>query len=277
MPQNETLDNMDPKLFGLGDKAVDEAHYKRHLKTQDALRMGARGFWDLAPVPEFDARTRGWVTPAKNQGQCGSCWAHAAVGTIESRILKDGGVASDLSEQQQVSCNSGMSGCCGGNGTSLLFYYTNKPLLASSAPYAEGGTSCPVQRTKNCTDIHGTPVNYLANGYYTVDSTVEAMKTSLTTHGPSYFRYDMWSDFYNFWSSGTPGAVYKQSTGSNLGGGHAVLLIGWSESKQAWLLKNSWGPSTGMNGDGTFWMAYNGHSHDLHFQMFNITDLVATS
>ncbi len=275
MPLNELLDHLDPKLFGLGDRPVDEPHYKRHLKTNDALRMSNRGVWDLAPIPEFDARTRGWVTPAKNQGQCGSCWAHAAVGTIESRILKNGGPQYDLSEQQQISCNTTMSGCCGGSGSSLLFYYSNKPVLESSAQYGEGGTSCPVERSKTCADIHGTSVNYLASGYYTVDRTVDAMKTSLTTHGPSYFRYDVWSDFYNYWSSGASGGVYKQASGNKLGG-HAVLLIGWSDSKQAWLLKNSWGANTGLNGDGTFWMAYGGHANDLGFQMFNITDLAPT-
>lgn len=262
--------------FGLGDNPVAEDHYRRHMMTRDGINANARMLWDTASVPEFDARTRGWVTPAKNQGSCGSCWAFAAVGTIESRILKDGGQGFDLSEQQQVSCNLGMSGCCGGSGSSLLFYYSNKPMLESSAGYAEGATACPTERTKTCSEIHGVAIDYLASGYYTVDRTIEAMKDSLTQHGPSYFRYDVHNDFYGFWSGSAGGGVYRQVTNAFLGG-HAVLLIGWSELRQAWLLKNSWGPAGGPNGDGTFWMAYAGHATDLRFQMFNLTTLGRTT
>ncbi|CAN0375753.1 unnamed protein product, partial [Ectocarpus sp. 4 AP-2014] len=57
----------------------------------------------------------GWVTEPKNQKRCGSCWAFACAGTIESRILKEGGPQLDLSEQFQVSCNRDAHGCCGGN------------------------------------------------------------------------------------------------------------------------------------------------------------------
>lgn len=262
----------DPREFGLGDLPVTEDHYSRHMMTYESLFSTSRVLWDTASISEFDARTRGWVTPSKNQGSCGSCWAYAAVGTIESRILKDGGPDVILSEQQQISCNANMEGCCGGSGSSLLFYYTNKPFTLGSAPYAESGTRCPTKRTKHCKELQGAPVNYLAAGYYTVQQTVDAMKTSLTLHGPSYFRYDVWDDFYTFWSNSAADGVYEQSSGANLGG-HAVLLIGWSDVKGAWLLKNSWGPKSGPNQDGTFWMAYSGHKNDLGFQMFNITQL----
>jgi C1A family cysteine protease len=274
MPE-ETLNEMHPSEFGLGDRAVDDQHYDAHRMTYEALDSLSTAAWDIAAIPEFDARSRGWVTPAKNQGRCGSCWAHAAVGTIESRILKDGGPRYDLSEQQQISCNLTMQGCCGGSGSSLLFYYKNRPYLESSAPYAEGLTKCPTQRTKTCGNLHGVPVKYLATGYYTVDHTVDAMKKSLTEHGPCYFRYDVYDDFYSHWTSAAAGSVYVQKTG-NLLGGHAVLLIGWSDSKGAWLIKNSWGATTGPSHDGTFWMAYTGHAHDLKFQMFNIVALHKT-
>lgn len=276
MSKKPKTKEMHPSAFGLGDIAVSEDHYQRHMLTYEALALTARGLWDFAAAPEFDARSRGWVTPAKYQGACGSCWAHAAMGTIESRILKDGGLSVTLSEQQQISCNTQMKGCCGGSGTALLFYYTNKPFTLASVPYAEGKTRCPpTQRTKACKDLKGTPVGYLATGYYTVQRTIDAMKTSLTSHGPSYFRYDVWDDFYDFWQKSAAGTVYKQKSGNKLGG-HAVLLIGWSDAKKAWLIKNSWGLNTGPNRDGTFWMAYDGHKNDLGFQMFNIAQLHAT-
>ena len=45
------------------------------------------------------------VTPIKDQGNCGACWAFSTVGPLESQILLQGGGTVDLSEQYLVSCN----------------------------------------------------------------------------------------------------------------------------------------------------------------------------
>jgi len=246
----------DPREYGLGDFRVEDAFYNAHMLRYDTLRIFAAPGWEVLPSA-FDARSRQWVTPSKDQGTCGSCWAHAAVGTLESRLLKEGYPHFDLSEQQQISCNPAMSGCCGGSGQSLMFYKTNRAWQESDAPYAERGTSCPA---------------ILATGFYTIDRTAEALKMSLVSHGPFYLRYDVYDDFYSHWSHAAPGAVYVQRTGARLGG-HAVLLIGWNDEKQAWLLKNSWGPTGGPDRDGTFWMAYSGHAIDLGFQGFNLSGI----
>ena len=259
--------------FGLGDIALPEDDYAENQLTSDTLESLAENQWDLTALPEFDARTRGWVTDAKNQGVCGSCWAFAAVGTIESRILKEGGPQFDFSEQQLVSCNSLMYGCCGGSGSSLKFFQNDRPITETSVPYAEAGTNCPTQRTIPCGSISGVDKPYLLSGFYTVQPNPAAFKMSLLTHGPSYFRYDVYSDFFTHWNTAPADAVYQNSGGSREGG-HAVLLIGWSDSKQAFLLKNSWGKDGGPNDDGTFWMSYSGHANDLHLQMFNVSDLV---
>ena len=97
-------------------------------------------------------------------------------------------------------------------------------------------------------------------------------------HGPSYFRYDVYDDFGRYWRTGNTGDVYR-NVSNNKRGGHAVLIIGWSDSKGAYLCKNSWGETAGPNNDGTFWIAYDGHTNNLGMQMFNITGLtrVATS
>jgi C1A family cysteine protease len=62
----------------------------------------------------YDWRTKGIVTPVKNQGGCGSCWAFSSVAIMESAILKAGGPTTNLSEQFLVSCNTKGFSCAGG-------------------------------------------------------------------------------------------------------------------------------------------------------------------
>jgi hypothetical protein len=255
--------------FALGDTAITESDYKDTLgQDKDFIDMSSE---DLSFPARFDARTYGWVTTPKDQGSCGSCWAFASVGTMESRILKEFGTGLDLSEQQQISCNMNMKGCLGGGGFSLKFYLDNKPCLENCTGYPDRITKGKATGTP-CETFSCPNVNYIAKGFYTVKMTENDIKRSILLDGPCYFRYDVYSDFYVYWSDVTSeDKVYRQKN-SEFKGGHAVLIIGWDDTKQAWLLKNSWG-NTGPNGDGSFWVAYHNHANDLNFQMFNFDNL----
>jgi len=109
-------------------------------------------------------------------------------------------------------------------------------------------------------------LEYRVTGYYTVLSS--QYKDSLYEDGPSYWRFDVYEDFMDFYSDAASGSVYTQTTGSKLGG-HAVLIIGWDDAKGAYLCKNSWGSTSGPQDDGTFWISYSGHAHNLNIQMAN--------
>jgi cathepsin L len=180
----------------------------------------------------------------KNQGACGSAWAIAAVGLLESAILKKDGILVDLSEQQLVSCNPWGWGCNGG-------YWPNDMLVDPGAmmeecfPYVADdvpcNTSCP------------TPYQILGwafvEGEWVVPS-VEDIKLAIYTNGAvqAAVYVDRWFQAY---TGGVFNKCKKKVTWTN----HVVTLCGWDDAKGAWLLKNSWGTLWGENG--FMWIKYN--------------------
>jgi len=124
----------------------------------------------------------------------------------------------------------------------------------------------------SCSDSSGcTELDYRVINWHTVGPSTAQMKTSLFNDGPSYWRFDVYDDFPNFWHNAFSGIVYVNSSGSTRLGGHAVLLIGWDNTKGAFLCKNSWGATSGPQRDGTFWISYAGHGHNLSFMMANFS------
>ncbi len=258
-----TGQNLYSQEHRLGDIPLHPEIYKKHLKV-----------WPLdmaAALPgSYDARDDGLVTAAKNQGSCGSCWAFASVGAMESHMLKMYQIGpEDLSEQQQISCNTGMWGCDGGNSSALRYWILDGPLDEGYFSYT-GNDATPCQESED------QQLGYRVIDWHTVAS--NNFKDSLYSNGPSYWRYDVYDDFYTYWGSATAGDVYTNSDNSYRGG-HAILIIGWDDSKGAYLCKNSWGETAGPNNDGTFWIAYSGHANNLNFGManFSLTSLRCTS
>ena len=251
-----------PKFkYALGDIPLDAATYQRHLKARSEIELLE------ALQTSYDARDEGIVTPAKNQGSCGSCWAFASVGAIESQMLKQYGLGptDDFSEQQQVSCNTLMHGCDGGNALAIRYWQNTGALHEECFPYDVEEPSDTIE----CIEDQCAQLGYRVVDYHTIYPTPDEFKASLYNDGPSYWSFTVFSDFYDYWENGSEGEVYVQSEGA-VEGGHAVLLIGWDDDKQAYLCKNSWGEG-GPNGDGTFWIAYDGHANNLGFGMSNFS------
>ena len=169
----------------------------------------------------------GAVTPVKNQGACGSCWAFSATGVMESWAGLKGNKVS-LSEQQLVDCSGsyGNHGCQGGWPSSALKYIQAKGIATgSSYPYTAKNGQCKTQG--------GT---FKISGYSSFSgcsgliSGINSSPISVTVDA-------------NKWSS------YKSGIFSNCGTSidHAVLLVGVDASSN-WKIKNSWGTSWGESG-----------------------------
>ena len=96
-----------------------------------------------------DWRTKGAVTPVKNQGQCGSCWSFSTTGAIEGAMFLSTGNLQSYSEQQLVDCSRLNHGCNGGS-MALAFTYTQThPLeLESDYPYTAKDGKCAYVSSK---------------------------------------------------------------------------------------------------------------------------------
>merc|ERR1711976_232099 len=90
-------------------------------------------------VAAINWRTTDAVTPIKNQGQCGSCWAFSATSAIESQLALVGGdeYSIELSPQQITNCTPstgtyGSDGCNGGFTEGAYEYIKSAPGLTNS-------------------------------------------------------------------------------------------------------------------------------------------------
>jgi hypothetical protein len=78
------------------------------------LTQALENLSELSRTQSLPSSYTGYYTSIKDQGACGSCWAFAAVGLLESMILKNDSIEVDLSEQYMLSCNPWGWGCGGG-------------------------------------------------------------------------------------------------------------------------------------------------------------------
>lgn len=204
-----------------------------------------------------DWTTQGAVTPVKDQGppshwlggnplihsikgQCGSCWAFSATGSMESTwFLKNGSLVS-LSEQQLVDCSvpQGNQGCDGGlMDDAFQYVISNKGITSESAyPYTATGP--------NACQATGKPVAAMVTGYKDVPSGSELALMTALTEQPVSVAVEADQNVFQFYSGG----VLTASCGSNLD--HGVLAVGYGTQggQDYYKVKNSWGTSWGEKG-----------------------------
>jgi C1A family cysteine protease len=196
-------------------------------------------------VSNFSWRTwrdTNWMTPVRDQANCGSCWAFSAAGATEARYNIEHGKNSslNLAEEELVSpCYGGgdAGDCTGGSYTAAIGYIesgglvseTNYPYLSTDELTKDAGGHYKCKTSKShcstpvtCTDSTLSQTRWKLSSSGSASGSVSDVKKALLCHGPLAVASDNW------W--------------------HAIVLTGWDDARGVWQIKNSWGTSNVWNG-----------------------------
>jgi C1A family cysteine protease len=182
--------------------------------------------------------SKGAVTPVKNQGQCGSCWAFSTTGALEGAWKVATGDLVSLSEQQFVDCSILNHGCNGGL-MDFAFLYAKGTYICTEEAY-------PYKASKGFCKLScdaGIPRNGVT-GYTDVGHTMADLMSALAKE-PVSIAVQAQGDIQGY----TKG-VLQSACGSKLD--HGVLAVGYGTDSglgvDYWKVKNSWGADWGEDG-----------------------------
>ena len=206
---------------------------------------GAKSGAQVSYPSAYDLRDHNKLTPVKNQGNCGSCWAYAAMSSMESYFKP--GETLDLSEAD-LDVNSGFdSGSCNGGDDKMSAAYMTR----WDGPVVEGSTTV-VKHAQN--------ILLLTRRTGPADN--DRIKAALLAYGGLgvAFYYD--DGYYNPGTS----SFYANISANDYVSNHEVTLVGWDDNYSktnflaappgdgAFICKNSW--DTDWGDSGYFYVSY---------------------
>jgi hypothetical protein len=215
---------------------IDPVEFKKYYlgyKPSNVTKERVDVVIDGPIANDIDWVSKGAVTPVKDQGRCGSCWAFSATAAIESYAQLAGKGLKVLSAQQINSCDKRDGGCNGGN-TETAYQYVKGAggiELDSDYPYTSGGG-----QTGSCKFNSGR-IAISINGYQSVSRGESALKTAMNA-GPASLCLAASS-----WQSYSGGILSHCDNQVD----HCVQGTGYSGSSY-WKIRNSWGTGWGESG-----------------------------
>lgn len=201
---------------------------------------------EIAPLelPDFvDWHQLGAVTPIKNQGSCGACWAFSTTGALEGAKFVKTGELTSLSEQNLLDCDHVDLGCNGGLMDNAFKFDEKSGGLCSEAdyPYQASQGTCDT----TCTDVEGS----IVSTFIDVPPGDEKALVSAIAMQPISIAIEASQFVFQFYKTGV---LTDDSCGSRGTIDHGVLAVGYGTDLDSqapyFLVKNSWGDGWGENG-----------------------------
>lgn len=243
------LHSLGLKSYKLGVNQYADMELKEFISQMTGFRRGNKtstGSTHLPPNVPFtlpstvDWRDKGYVTPVKDQKQCGSCWAFSATGAVEGQHFRKLGKLVSLSEQNLVDCSTsyGNHGCNGGLMDNAFKYIKENGGIDTeeSYPYEAKDGKCRYSSSK---------IGATVSGHMDVKPGEDNLQEAVASVGPISVAIDANHQSFQLYHSG----VYDEpDCTENLD--HGVLAVGYGseDGKDYWLVKNSWGLGWGDKG-----------------------------
>lgn len=203
----------------------------------------------------YDLRTTGKLTPVKNQGSCGSCWAFATCGSMESWLKP--GETWDFSENNLKNLSGFDIACCDGGDAFMSTAYLARwagPVRESDDPYSQSGCVSPAGLA---VQKHLQRAMFIPNRANSLDN--DSIKYAVMNYGAVFTSFYFGDAYY----SAATTSYYCNTPGV---ANHAVCIVGWDDNYSkanfsrtpagdgAFIAKNSWG--TGWGEAGYFYVSY---------------------
>lgn len=260
------LSQLAEKASGCGDREPGVPE-KEPPKEPDLFLPGSIA---STPPPSFDWRHyqgADWLTPVKNQGSCGSCWAFSAVGAAEAALNianSNPGLDLNLSEEYLVTdCHSvwGYQNCCGGWKDKALEYIRDNGIpdesclpyvdgsgctcfdsgTCSGCVYSNGGQCSNATCSDRCSAWSSRSVRINRTCYVGTNPTT--IKQTLVAYGPLAVSMGVGGEYGGYFDHE---GIYRCTDDSSTN--HAVVIAGYDDAGGYWLVRNSWGAGWGDYG-----------------------------
>jgi len=215
-------------------------------KTATNVRVSGVSVADPKAPATFDWRDHNAVTPVKDQGQCGSCWAFSATEAIESAwILKGHATPStiNLAPQQIVDCDTidGVQGCNGGLTESAYDYIVQAGGQDPEVDY-------PYTAKNGVCKFIAKDVAAKISTYTAISKQESALATNLASIGPLSICLDAahWQDY----QSGVMTNLQCCPPFGSCQMDHCVQLVGYNSTASTpyYIVRNSWNTDWGIAG-----------------------------
>lgn len=227
------------------DNCISDAEQNNHSNYVPDFDWRMRHNATVKGSPYFQNEITGWITPVKDQGSCGSCWAFSAIGAMEAiaKFERNATYNFNLSEQELVSC-SNAGNCTGGSIISALDYIS-KNRIQDDMSFKYKAMDLPCSKK-------GNPLYTIKNTGFTVFNSTDKEFTSIEKlksmliQSPLAGRIGAWSHAMTLVGYKTIKAgdvVYENAT--------TRITVKPEDShigKTVWIFKNSWGENWGDHG-----------------------------